>query len=57
MGVVNSKMGVTPKILRAPRAVIFMLTYSEISAGALDDDMHYSCQGNYVWSDIQQMCY
>ena len=36
MGVVNSKMGVTAKIFaRAPRAVSFMLTYPEISAGAL----------------------
>ena len=32
----NSKMGVTAKnFARAPRAVSFMLTYSEMSAGAL----------------------
>ena len=33
MGVLNRKMGVTSQI---SRAIIFMLTYSEISAGALE---------------------
>ena len=44
MGVINSKMGVTAQIFaRAPRAVSFMLTYSEISAGALDNYKLFGC--------------
>ena len=36
MGVVNRKKGVSIKISRATRAVTVVLTYSDISAGALE---------------------